>query len=336
MNNRLSIGIVNFNGGGHLRKCVMSALVQANVPTTVTVYDNASTDGSMASIADLERVERIYGPDNRGYAYACNRLIEAMDGPIVAVANMDLEFDRFWAEQVMAALAAHPEADAVASLVLEHGDPVTVNFAGIGFFPDLHPQSIYAGALPEAAPSEPAPIFGAYGAVMVFRKALFAVTGFFDEEYFLFYEETEFFWRMNIFGRKTVFWPTARVIHFRSLTTRRFSPLKLFYTERNRIYTGLKILPISRYPALFLWSAYRLLLLRKRAESDHKEKMRETGATPLRVAWTVASAWLAALIQAPAIFAKRKVLWRRSGARPQTAVEILKRNRISWDALSLK
>jgi GT2 family glycosyltransferase len=336
MTKTLDIGIVNFNGGAYLRKCVLSALAQVNAEVRVFVYDNASTDGSIETIADLGKVKSIRGTVNKGYAFACNRLIEVMTSDLVVVSNMDLEFDGSWAKQVIAAFEAHPEADSIASLVLEQTDPVTVNFAGMGFFPDLHPQSIYAGARPEAVPQSPAIVFGAYGAVMVFRRSLFDKIGFFDEDYFLFYEETEFFWRMNIYGRKTVYWPQAKIVHFRSLTTRRFSLLKLYYTERNRIYTGLKILPIRRYPSLFIWSLYRLFLMRGKADPSQKEKMRETGASPVRIIVTIAKAWLSALLSFPAIRKKRRSLWAQAQTTPSRTVEIHLRYRIPWKTLSLR
>jgi GT2 family glycosyltransferase len=332
MRDRISIGIVNFNGGPWLRKCVLSALPQA----IVSVYDNASPDHSLETIADLDRVTVIRGTENRGYAFACNRLIESMQSELVAVANMDIEFDPAWTEQICSAFTASKEADAVASLVLEQGDPVTVNFAGMGFLPDLHSQSIYAGADPASVPATPAIVFGAYGAAMAFRRSLFPAIGFFDEDYFLFYEEAEFFWRMNLYGRKTIYWTAARVLHYRSLVTRRFSPLKLFYTERNRIYTGLKILPWYRYPGLFLWSAYRLIRMRRAADASQKEKMRERGASPVRVVLTVAAAWLAALGRFPLIMKKRRSLWTHSGASPRTTIDILNRYRVPWKSLSLK
>ncbi len=332
MTDRLSIGIVNYNGGSYLKKCVLSAITQGKV----FVYDNASTDGSFETIADIEIVTRIKGAKNRGYAFACNRLIEAMNSEFVAVANMDLEFDPSWSAQICAAFDSSPDADAVASVVLEHGEPVTVNFAGMGFFPDLHTQSIYAGSDPSSIPAAPAFIFSSYGAVMAFRKTLFAAVGFFDEDYFLFYEETEFFWRMNLYGRKTLYWPGARVLHYRSLATQRYSPLKLFYTERNRIYTGLKILPVALYPGLFLWSLYRLWRMRMAADSSQREKMKERGSSAIRILWTVASAWIAALVKFPEIARKRRILWAKSGANPRKAAAILKKYRLSWSALTLK
>lgn len=192
MKKNIDIGIVNYNGGEYLRKCVLSALAQANVKVRVAVYDNASTDGSMETITDLENVICIKGAENRGYAFACNRLIEATKSDIVVVANMDLEFDPAWSEQVISAFETHPEADSVASLVLEQGDPVTVNFAGMGFFPDLHPQSIFAGARPETVPHEPSIVFGAYGAVMVFRRSLFEKQGFLTRIIFCFMRRLNF------------------------------------------------------------------------------------------------------------------------------------------------
>lgn len=336
MAQRISIGIVNYNGGAHLLKCVESAFAQKNISAKVFVYDNASTDHSLDGLSGIPGITCLRGTENRGYAFACNRLIEAMEAEFVTVANMDLLFDPSWAEQVCAAFDSHPEADSVASMVLEQGDPVTVNFAGMGFFPDLHPQSIFAGADPAAISITPAPIFGAYGAVMVFRKSLFETIGYFDEDYFLFYEETEFFWRMNIYGRSVLFWPPARVLHYRSLITTRFSPLKLFYSERNRIYTGLKILPYRRYPGLFFWSLYRLVAMRCKVNVSQKAKMKETGASPFRIVLTIISAWFSALLKLPSIAEKRRRLFSGSGAAPEKTVEILDRYRIPWKYLTLK
>ena len=53
---RVSIIVVNWNGGAMLDECLQSAFAQTWTDTEVIVSDNASTDGS------LERAEATWGP----------------------------------------------------------------------------------------------------------------------------------------------------------------------------------------------------------------------------------------------------------------------------------
>ena len=338
-NRSIDVGIVNYNGGEVLLPCVESLRTQSNVEIRIFVYDNCSSDASIETIAHFDNITIVRGAENAGYAYACNRLIELMDAPIVCVANMDLIFPENWASTMLNGFADYPDAFSVAPLVLERTSPPPINFAGMSFFDDLHPQSTLAGFPLDAAPTRPCPIFGAYGAVMAFRRELFAAIGLFDEDYFLFYEETEFFWRMNLYGFETIFYPAAVVHHWRSHATKRFSRTKLFWPERNRVYTGLKILPVYRYPQLFLVALHRFARMRKslaQQRTADETSGNVKGLKPAQIIGIILHAWLSALLCFPRILAKRHALFSRSGAAPRDTLAILERYRADWSTLSIK
>ncbi len=145
-----------------------------------------------------------------------------------------------------------------------------VNSTGIRFYPDMHAECEDSGRnIDELKPLKTKQVFGCYGAVMAFRKNVVSNVGFFEESFFLFFEETEWYLRHNILGYDSVFCPSAVVWHERSKTTIRYSPLKLFYSERNRIRTVMHYLPSGYLLKLPLLSFKRYLKMQREMNKDN-------------------------------------------------------------------
>lgn len=338
----IDFGIVNYNGGEAVGRCVASILEQrGGRPGRVIVFDNGSSDGSGRAVARAyPEAEVILSESNLGYAGALNRLVERMEAPVVVLCNMDLAFDPGWAEAVRAALGREPEADAVATLVLEDTEPPVVNSLGVRFYADLHAQNVGSGE-----PYRPAVVergleraFGSYGAVMCFRRKSLADLEF-DESYFLFFEETDFFLRFELLGRRTVFAREAVARHQRSLSTRRYSLLKLYYGERNRLTTVFKLLPAWYWPLSFVHTLRRYAVLAGGAAGggDAGDPGERPALPPRRrIVWTLLRAWGSAVARLPATLRKRRRFWRRAPARPRDALALLRRYRLSTDELRLR
>lgn len=335
----VEFGVVNYNGGAALAGCVRSILSQEGPAYRVRVFDNASSDGSAAALeSEFPNVEVIHSDRNLGYAGALNRLVAVMESPIVVLSNMDLEFDPGWAAAVVAALQADPGADAVSTLVLEDTDPPVLNSVGVRFFADLHAQNVGSGepysATTVARGREVA--FGSYGAVMCFRREALADIAF-DEDYFLFFEETDFFLRFHLLGRRTVFAEGAVARHQRSLSTRRYSPLKLYYGERNRLTTVFKLLPLWYWPVSFGHTIRRLATLARMNRAagaagggaSGGEETRGSGVavempSTATIIVTLLRAWGGALARLPATMMKRRRFWRRASGSPRDALSLIR------------
>ena len=330
-----AFGIVNYNGGPALSQCIASIRALRGPLAHVVVFDNASTDQS------LEQAEREF-PDiavirsslNLGYAGALNRMLQEMTADVVVFCNMDLEFDPGWLQAVAEALHQQPNVDGIASLVLEMTDPPVVNSAGIRFYGDLHPQNLGSGQIYLPGTLRTEEVVGGYGAVMCFRRTSICDLSF-DEDYFLFFEETDFYLRLGLLGRRTLFVPSALVYHYRSLTTRRYSPLKLYYGERNRVTTVMKLLPVWYWPLTFVYSLQRFVALQKQAPSGSASP--ET-AFPGRgvIVWTILRAWTAALLRLPSTIRKRSTFWRSTTSKPSDALRLLREHRLSDVELRLR
>ena len=315
----VDVGIINYNGGSELTECVKSLKAQTS-PVRVFVFDNASTDDSIQILRnqglDCKIIEC---SENLGYAGACNGLLAQMDSEIQVLCNMDLEFDSAWAENLLKCFERHPECGSVASLVMEKSG--YVNAVGVLLGADLFAKNEGSGLDAQDADIREKEVFGCYGAVMSFRKAAAQAAGQMDASFFLFFEETEWYFRHNLAGFKTVFCPEARVYHERSMTTVRYSPLKLFYSERNRLRSAIRLLPLGDILKLPVRGFVRYLNMAKGGvpgQSGDGKKL-----SKVSICKALAKAWLQALYMFPKEWATRKKYERKFGKVPQKVQKLL-------------
>ena len=258
----LDVGIVNYNGGAELLACVRSLSLQKDVSVRTFVFDNASADDSLKIlVAAGIPCEIIRSKKNLGYAGACNGLMRAMNADVQVLCNMDLEFPPDFARELFLCLERNPDAAAVESLVMERSG--RVNATGVLFAKDLFAENEGSGLDLKDVDLRERKVFGCYGAVMAFRREAALKVGPMDETFFLFFEESEWFFRFRLCGFKTVFCPQAKVYHERSMTTVRYSPKKLYYSERNRLRSAIRLLPASGILALPFYAVRRYLKMAK-------------------------------------------------------------------------
>lgn len=304
----MDVGIINYNGGDELVECVRSLTGQTS-PVRVFVLDNASKDDSIALLksSGLD-CKIIQSEKNLGYAGACNKLMENMDAEIQVLCNMDLEFHSSWAENVLACFKRHPDAGSVASLVMEKSG--VVNAVGVLLGKDLFAKNEASGLDISEADVREKEVFGCYGAVMSFRKEAATAAGKMDASFFLFFEETEWYFRHNLAGYKTIFCPEAKVFHERSMTTVRYSPLKLFYSERNRLRGAFRLLPMSEVVKLPFRGVKRYLSMAKGVpgQSGDGKKL-----SKVSICIALAKAWLEAVALLPTELGNRRRYRRKFG-----------------------
>lgn len=317
---KIDVGIINYNGGSELLGCVRSLKFQT-VPLRVFVFDNASTDNSIQVLKDsgIDCVV-IESQKNLGYAGACNGLLDNMESEIQVLCNMDLEFSPDWAKNLLDCFERHPEVGSVASLVMEKSG--VVNAVGVLFGADLFAKNEASGLNISEADIREKEVFGCYGAVMSFRKAAARAAGEMDASFFLFFEETEWYFRHNLAGYKTIFCPEAKVFHERSMTTVRYSPRKLFYSERNRLRTAIRLLSLGSILKLPILGCLRYLNMARGGvpgtSGDGKR------LSKVSICWALGKAWLQALWMLPAELVKRIKYRKKFGDVNKKVADILK------------
>ena len=103
---------------------------------------------------------------------------------------------------------------------------------------------------------------------MMFKRSLTEQIGLLDENYFLYYEETDYCYRINRIGKKILFYPEAKIVHLYDQTTKGLKDKVLntlkseYYFFKNNYKTPLlnyKIIKISGYMLSF--AIYSLLYI---------------------------------------------------------------------------
>jgi GT2 family glycosyltransferase len=82
---------------------------------------------------------------------------------------------------------------------------------------------------------EPIEVFAACGNGMAIRTVAGREVGWFDDDFFLYYEDTDLSWRLRARGWAIRYEPSAVLRHLHSASSTEWSPLWLFHVERNRL-----------------------------------------------------------------------------------------------------
>jgi len=301
-----SVLIVNWNSGDDLRRCLESVMAQEGVPFDVTVVDNASRDGSVSrAAAAFPRVRYIVNDANIGFGAAVNRGIRHCFGDWIALLNPDAVAEPGWlAKMVRTASRPGPlRVGAVAPKVLfDPPDPARV-IDSCGHQLGRDGQNFCRGrGEPDAGQYDREDlVFSFSGAACLLSREMIDQIGGFVEDYFLYGEDAELGLRAYLAGWRCVTAPSAVVRHRLSRGLGRFSLLKAFYIERNRLWLLWTHFPIG----LILASPLHRLRHISRYFSFARRRRREFAW------WAAVSAPLALLLAKAAATARLPVILRR-------------------------
>ncbi len=228
MQPKVSIIIVNYNSQQTIGRCI-DALYKyvSGIAYEIIVIDNASSTESVRFIREnYPGVKLIINDENKGFGAANNIGVHHASGDYLFFLNPDtilldnavLRFYRFLEEEM-------PDtASCGGNLIKENGEPVTA----YGNFPSLLQEVGYIGfyrffsryyakklRLGRACEKEERPFQAPFitGADIFIRKDIFQELGGFDEKFFLYYEETDLFYRLQKAGYVSYVLPDVKIIH---------------------------------------------------------------------------------------------------------------------------
>ena len=241
---RVSLVIVNYNGGEKLRRCLSSVVRSVTADDEVIVVDNASTDGSAAKTAEaFSHITLVQAPANVGFGAGGNLGAIRSHGEHLVVLNPDTEVAAGWLEALLAPFADKPDVGLVTAKILLADPPDRINACGNVVHVSGLTLCRGLGA-PRAAFDQDEEVPAISGAAFAIRRSVFEALGGFDSDFFLYMEDTDLSWRARLAGWRCWYTPHSVVRHEYAL---RFTPRKVFYQERNRYATLLKAL---RWPTL--------------------------------------------------------------------------------------
>lgn len=220
----LSFIIVNWNTRQLLLDCIRSiAATVTGLTHHIYVVDNGSQDDSVAAVrGQFPQVFVIENRENRGFAAAVNQALEknSTNYQYSILLNTDtlLQND---AIPIMYAFMEHHKDAGIAGAQLQKPDGARQhsydNYPTLAT--ELFNKSVLRWLFPAKYPgkkmqaTQPVEVESVIGACMMVRNTAIAEVGVLDEDYFFFFEETDWCYRMQKAGWKVYHVPDARVVH---------------------------------------------------------------------------------------------------------------------------
>ncbi len=216
----VSILIVNHNGEAFLEDCLRSVSEVVEPENEVVVVDNASNDASRQILARFANIKIALSDRNLGFAGGNNLGLRHCSGDLILLLNSDTIVTKEFLSILTAYLDRHPCAGVVqGKMVLPRAGGV-LDVCGSFLTPLGVPY--HRGYFKPDGPAYQAsyPVFCGKGACLLLRRqAIEAAGGFlFDDDFFCYYEESDFCFRVWLGGMEVHFVAGPPIQHLMGAT----------------------------------------------------------------------------------------------------------------------
>ncbi len=246
----VSVVMPNWNGKDDTLEC-LDSLRKLNYPhhrLEIIVVDNGSQDGSAGAIRlryeqmksdDFSSLRLIELDRNMGAPAAINRGIESAhpDYDYILKLDNDVVLDRECLAHMTHIAEGDEQVGIVGGKVLYYSDPHTIWLTGgklnlwLMRIEDRNKgKRAHAGGDEKVESLDDLP-----GCALLIGKRLLDRIGLFDEDYFVYADDTDYCLRSRNAGFKNIYNPRARIWHKVSQATKRVSGASIYYMARNRI-----------------------------------------------------------------------------------------------------
>ena len=272
MKTDLSVIIVNWNTKELLKQCIDSVQNETKrYSYEIIVADNNSSDGSAEMVLrNFPYVRLIRNLENFGFAAANNHAINIAKGSHILLLNpdtliLDGATDKMMDEYVkkdfkglLTCRLLNPD------LSLQKSVNKFYSFFGSllenRFFASVFSRKQVAGSnnMNLWDHSSRKEIDWARGAVLMFAREVKDAIGVLDENYYIYGEEIDFYYRAKKAGYKALFIPEAEIIHYGKASSRQ-RRTEMFFQNYKSFYTFLK----KNYPlpSYYIYRARTMMFL---------------------------------------------------------------------------
>lgn len=263
---KLFVIILNWNNYGDARECVESVQKSVFGDFKIVIVDNHSTDGSLEKLKE-ECSDCIFleNEKNLGYAGGNNKGLKYFmenKGDLALILNNDTCVDRNAVKNLVDLALSLPNIGMVGPMLLHYSSPEKiqamgggcVNFAQACFTGNYRDQNDNGRFL------EPLKTNYLNGACLVIKKEAINSIGYFDEDYYLYGEETDYCKRAVNAGWELRIEPRAKVWHKVARSSGGIKSItRDYYESRNFLYFIKKHYPLF-LPIEFCISITRRIL----------------------------------------------------------------------------
>ncbi|MGB9696166.1 MAG: glycosyltransferase family 2 protein [Ignavibacteria bacterium] len=253
----ITVIIPNYNGIEHLDECLNSLKNQTFENFQIVIIDNGSSDSSVTFIENnYPEVKLIKLNSNTGFSVAVNKgvkyALEEFKSQYILLLNNDIQCSNSFIEEMMKGFVSE-EVGSVASKMLNYYHRTIIDNAGDFIKKMGSPFARGHGEVDKGQYDKPEFVFGACAGAAMYKAAVFKDIGFFDEDFFAYYEDVDFSFRLQLCGYKCFYNPKAICYHKRGATTSHYPGYQIELCEKNLIALRVKNYPLR---LLILWKLF--------------------------------------------------------------------------------
>ena len=220
---KVSVTIVNWNGGDYIKKCLDSLDKQTFSNIEVIVVDNGSSDGSVEILEKYSSIKIIRNNENLGFSKAHNQAIRETTGEYVIPLNFDITLEPDFISEMLKAAKFSSEVGIVSGKLFKKSGEINriIDTTGITMN-NMFPGDRGENEEDTGKYEDYEFVFGASGAAPLIKREMLEdikTDGeYFDEDFVYYVEDVDLCWRAQIAGWKCIFTPYAVGYHERGAT----------------------------------------------------------------------------------------------------------------------
>ncbi len=228
----LSIITVTYNSQNFIKKCLESIYKNISNSDEVFVIDNNSQDKTTEVVEKIiqeknyNNLKFIKNKENLGFAKANNQALKQAKGNYIFLINPDTEFDKNIFSQMIEFANQHQNAGIFGCQQIDYRNKVAGSF---GNFPSFWTNLAYKLKLYWFTPWAHWTMYNFFTKYLfnknkkvdyvgcgftLIKKQVIEKIGLFDENFFLYYEDTDFCKRANNFGFEVWYLGKIKIKHF--------------------------------------------------------------------------------------------------------------------------
>lgn len=203
----------------------------------VIIVNNGSADSTLKTyLSSYANVTFIESTVNRGFAGGNNLGIKKAKGELLLLLNNDTEVKPDFLEPLVAGIECLPQAGIISPKIKYFDQQNVIQYAGGGKINPITGRGKFKGSgeTDSIKYSSTQPTELIHGAAMLLSRQLIQRIGVMEEHFFLYYEELDWGERAKRAGYILYVVGESAVYHKESVSVGKNSPLRMYYTTRNR------------------------------------------------------------------------------------------------------
>lgn len=243
---KLSIIVINWNSGSQLQSCIDSVKSSTFIDFDIIVIDNNSNDKSLEFLKNDKCVTVVKNTINKGFAFACNQGISFSKSKYILLLNPDVIIHK---NTLGLSVNFMEEKDDVAIMGCKQFDENGIIHRSCATFPTVmgliydilglsklmpgfFKQAIHMTSWDHLDSRFVDHVIGSY---YLFRADLIDKIGLFDTQFFVYYEDLDFSYRVNMNGYKVFYNANVEIFHKGGGTSDSIKAKRLFFSLYSRL-----------------------------------------------------------------------------------------------------